>query len=119
MRSKIKLTGHLKNGVPGLFVLHPPELLSGASTEREIIMLKFLQNSGINDLRLPGLFFASVALIAVMSAAPVAPALAQGVPAGLLRLDPPQPSNDTTKLSEDQRAKVRSAYARSRKHQAQ
>jgi hypothetical protein len=81
-------------------------------------MLKFLPNSRINDLRLPGLLFASVALIALMSATPVAPAFAQGVPAGLLRLDAPQPSNDGAKLAEDQRAKVRSAYARSRKIQA-
>ncbi len=82
-------------------------------------MLKFLQNSRMNDLRLPSLFFGSVALIALMSATPVAPALAQAAPAGLLRLDPPQPSNDGAKLAEDQRAKVRSAYARSRKSQAQ
>ena len=74
-------------------------------------MLKFLQNSGM--------LFASVAVVALMTAAPVAPASAQGVPAGLLRLDPPQASNDTTKLTEDQHAKVRSAYARSRKPQAQ
>jgi hypothetical protein len=92
--------------------------LSCASTEREITMLKFIQNSRMNDLRLPGLFLGLVALTAVISATPVAPALAQ-VPAGLLRLDPPQPSNDTTKLADDQRAKVRSAYARTRKPQAQ
>jgi hypothetical protein len=81
-------------------------------------MLKFIQNSRINDLRLPGLFLGLVALTAVISAMPVAPALAQ-VPAGLLRLDPPQPSRDTTRLADDQRAKVRSAYARARKPQAQ
>jgi hypothetical protein len=93
--------------------------LSGASTEKEIIMLKLLQNTRMNDLRLPGILFGSAALIALMSATPVAPALAQSAPAGLLRLDPPQPSNDGTKLAEDQRAKVRSAYARSRKPHAQ
>ena len=82
-------------------------------------MLKFLQKSRMNDLRVPSLLFGLVALIALMSATPVAPAFAQGVPAGLLRLDPPQPSNDGTKLAEDQRAKVRGAYARSRKPQAQ
>ncbi len=81
-------------------------------------MLKFLQTSRVNDLRIPGLLFGLAALIALMSAAPVAPAFAQGAPAGLLRLDPPQPSNDGAKLAEDQRAKVRSAYARSRKPQA-
>ncbi len=82
-------------------------------------MLKFLQTSRVNDFRLPGLLFGLVALIALMSATPVAPAFAQGVPASLLRLDPPQPSNDGAKFTEDQRAKVRSAYARSRKPRAQ
>jgi hypothetical protein len=86
--------------------------------EREIIMLKFLQDARINNLRLPGLLFASMALIALMSATPTAPASAQ-VPAGLLRLDPPQSSNNGAKLAQDQRAKVRSAYARARKPQAQ
>lgn len=80
-------------------------------------MLKFLQDARINNLRLPGLLFASMALIALMSATPTA-ASAQ-VPAGLLRLDPPQPSNDGVKLTQDQRAKVRSAYARARKPHAQ
>jgi hypothetical protein len=83
-------------------------------------MLKFLQNT--QDVSLPralSVLFGSAALIALISATPVAPALAQGVPAGLLRLDPPQPSNDGTKqLTEDQRARVRSAYAHSRKTQA-
>jgi len=81
-------------------------------------MLKFLQTSRITDLRVPGLLFGSAALIALMSA-PTAPAFAQGVPAGLLRLDPPQSSNDGAKLADDQHARVRSAYARSRKPQAQ
>jgi hypothetical protein len=81
-------------------------------------MLKFIQNSGINDLRLPGLFLGLVALTALISAMPVTPALAQ-VPAGLLRLDPPRPSNDTTRLADDQRTKVRSAYARAKKSQIQ
>jgi hypothetical protein len=54
-----------------------------------------------------------------MSATPIAPASAQSAPAGLLRLDSAQPSNDSVKLTEDQRAKVRSAYARSRKTPAQ
>jgi Spy/CpxP family protein refolding chaperone len=82
-------------------------------------MSKFPQNTRMNGLRLSSILFGSVALIALMSAAPVAPALAQSAPAGLLRLDPPQPSNDGIKLTEDQRAKVRSAYARARKSQAQ
>ena len=58
---------------------------------------------------------ATATLIALMSATPVAPASAQGVPAGLLRLDPPRPSNDGAKLAEEQRAKVRGAYAHSRR----
>jgi hypothetical protein len=82
-------------------------------------MLKFLQNSRMTDPRLPMLLFGLAALVALISATPVAPALAQSAPAGLLRLDPPQPSNDGARLAEDQRARVRSAYARSRKTQAQ
>ncbi len=82
-------------------------------------MLKFFQTSRMNDLRLPSLFLGLVALTALVSTAAVTPASAQSAPAGLLRLDPPQPSNDGAKLTQDQRAKVRSAYARSRKPQAQ
>jgi hypothetical protein len=62
---------------------------------------------------------ATAILIALILATPVAPASAQGFPAGLLRLDPPQTSNGGANLTEDQRAKVRSAYARSRKPRAQ
>ena len=80
-------------------------------------MLKFRQNTASLPRAL-SVLFGSAALIALISATPAAPALAQGVPAGLLRLDPPQPSNDGARqLTEDQRAKVRSAYARSRKTQ--
>ncbi len=58
--------------------------------------------------------FASAALFAAFSAAPVAHA--QGVPAGLLRLTPPQ--QDNIQLTEKERTKLRSAYAHVRKHQA-
>jgi hypothetical protein len=81
-------------------------------------MSKLLQNSRMKAVSLPSILFGSLALVALMSATPVAPAHAQGVPAGLLRLDPPQPSYDGTRLTEDQRAKVRGAYARSRKNPA-
>jgi len=57
----------------------------------------------------------SAVFAALVVASPIVPASAQGVPAGLLRLDPPQPSNDLTKLSESQQAKLRSSYARARK----
>lgn len=60
--------------------------------------------------------FGSAALLAVFSTAPVAPAQAQGVPAGLTRLSPPQ--QDNIQLSEQERTKLRSAYAHVRKHQA-
>ncbi len=80
-------------------------------------MLKFLQTPRMNDFRLPSLVLGLVAMTALMSATPVAPAFAQGVPAGLLRLDLPQPSNDGARIAEDHRAKVRGAYARSRKIQ--
>lgn len=82
-------------------------------------MLKFLQTTQTKDVSLPRAFsvlFGSAALIALVSATPVAPALAQGVPAGLTRLDPPQSLNDGARqLTEDQRTKLRSAYAHSRK----
>jgi hypothetical protein len=59
----------------------------------------------------------SVAVMVLVSGAPVAPAQAQSgsAPAGLLRLDPPQPSNDGARYSEEQRAKLRNVYARARK----
>ena len=82
--------------------------------EKEITMSKFLQNS-----RTKSILFGSMAFIALMSAAPVAPAVAQGVPAGLLRLDSPRQSNDIAQLPDDQRSKVRAAYAHSRKIQHQ
>ena len=87
----------------------PNWALGGASTEREIIMSKFFQKT----LVLSG----SVALIALMSAAPVAPANAQGVPAGLLRLDPPQSASNSFAQVERPHAKIRNAYARARKIQ--
>jgi hypothetical protein len=50
-------------------------------------MLKLFSTAHLKDIRLPIIAFGgSVALLALASAAPVA---AQGVPAGLLRLDPP------------------------------
>lgn len=68
--------------------------------------------------------FGSAALIAVIATAPVTPAAAQGVPAGLLRLDSSQAYwnqaalnqaalYDAARFADAQRqAKVRSAYAR-------
>ena len=73
-------------------------------------MLKFIPTT-----RIAAIVFGSAALIA---AAPVTPAAAQGVPAGLLRLDSSQPSNDGAKLTEAQQAKVRAAYARAKRNTA-
>jgi hypothetical protein len=75
-------------------------------------MMKFFQ-----DTRTAIVLAGSVALIALMTAAPVAPANAQGVPAGLLRLDPTQSSNNGGQFAEVDRshARIRNAYARSRK----
>ena len=84
----------------------PTWALGGALTEREIIMSKFFQKT----LVLSG----SVALIALMSAAPAG---AQGVPAGLLRLDPPQSASNSFAEVERPHAKIRNAYARARKIQ--
>ena len=77
-------------------------------------MLKFNQ---VKHIRLLRVAFGSVAVMALVSAAPTAPAQAQSgtAPAGLLRLDPPQPTNDAARYSEEQRAKLRNVYARARK----
>jgi hypothetical protein len=60
--------------------------------------------------------FASAALFAVFSAAPVGHA--QGVPAGLLRLDSSQQQQQNVQFTEQERTKLRSAYAHVRKHRA-
>jgi len=82
--------------------------------KREIVMSKFFQNT-----RTAIVLSGSVALIALMTVAPVAPANAQAVPAGLLRLDPPQGSNEAALAQFDtSHAKVRGTHVRSRKIQA-
>jgi len=103
-------------GVFGYF--GPSKPLSSALTEKDIAMLKSLQNIQTTKTGLLKVLFGAAALIALVSATPVAPAHAQGAPAGLLRLDSSQPSNDGVRLSDEQRAKVRNSYARARKHQA-
>jgi len=77
-------------------------------------MLKF---NHVEHIRILRVAFGSVAVMALVSAAPAAPAQAQTgtAPAGLLRLDPPQPTNDAARYSEEQRAKLRNVYARARK----
>jgi hypothetical protein len=68
------------------------------------------------NIRIPSIVFASAALIAI-SASQVAPAAAQGVPAGLLRLDSStQVLNAQASLDEIQQPKVRNTYAHVRKH---
>jgi len=75
-------------------------------------MLKFIQNT-----RIPSIVFGSAALIALISAAPVTPAAAQGVPAGLLRLDSSiQVWAAQASLAEIQQPRVRNTYAYVRKH---
>lgn len=69
------------------------------------------------NTRIASLVFSTAALIAVISATPVTPAAAQGVPAGLLRLDSSQPSEYGFEPSVAQQEKVRSAYAHVRKHE--
>ena len=73
-------------------------------------MSKLLQNT-TNNLRLPRVLLGAAALLALVSATPVAPALAQGAPDQLRYLDPPK-SADAQKLTDAQRTSVRSAYAR-------
>ena len=61
--------------------------------------------------------FASAALFSVFSVAPIANA--QGVPAGLLRLDSSvQQEQQNVQFTEQERTKLRSAYAHVRKHRA-
>jgi hypothetical protein len=107
--------------------LKPIALESGASTEREIIMLRFHQKTRIKDInfsrpasgftrarqgRVLGVLCGSVAFIALTSATPIMPASAQSAPAGLLRLEPSQPWNEGGQIVEDRRANARGAYAR-------
>jgi len=72
-------------------------------------MLKFFQNT-----RIASLVFGSAALALIS----VSPAAAQGVPAGLLRLDSAQAYNAQAS-AELQQPKVRDSYAHVRKHHVQ
>jgi len=77
-------------------------------------MLKFFQTIQIKDVKLPIVAFCgSVALLALVSATP---GNAQGVPAGLLRLDPVVSPDNGRQLAEFDRARVRtrSSFARDR-----
>jgi hypothetical protein len=68
--------------------------------------------------RIPSIVFAAAALIAI-TASQVAPAAAQGVPAGLLRLDSStQALNAQASMYDIQQPKVRSTYDQVRKHRA-
>jgi hypothetical protein len=71
-------------------------------------MSKLFQNTS-------SLVFAAAAF-AVISASAVSPAAAQGVPAGLLRLDSSQAYNAQASVDEIQQPKVRNTYAHVRKH---
>ncbi len=72
------------------------------------MIMKLIQNSRMNALRLPALL-GSAALLALL-ATPVAPAVAQGAPDQLRYLDPVKPVNTANAQLTD--AKVRGAYAR-------
>ncbi len=80
-------------------------------------MLKFFQTT--KDAKLPIAFFGSVALLALASATP---ASAQGVPAGLLRLDPVVSSDNGRQLAAEAdrtRAKTHNAFAHDRQSRRQ
>ena len=66
----------------------------------------------MSNITIKGLTIASAVFATLILAAP---ASAQGVPAGLMRLDPPQAS-ETNRLTAAEQAKLRSAYAHVRKH---
>jgi hypothetical protein len=85
--------------------------------------MTFLKNSHV---KFATLLFGSAALVALVSATPVAHA--QGVPAGLLRLDysqqyfrshnsSPFADDAAVQLTDQQRARVNRTYARARKSQ--
>ena len=64
------------------------------------------------------LVFGATAFVALASA--VTPAAAQGIPAGLLRLDSPVPAlNAEASVAEVQQPRVRNSYAHVRKHKEQ
>ena len=67
--------------------------------------------------RVLSLVFGAIAFVALVS--PIAPAAAQGVPAGLLRLDSSQPSQYDPAQSLAQQETVRNTYAHVRKHKVQ
>jgi|KBSSwiStaDraftv2_1062776.scaffolds.fasta_scaffold1834133_1 hypothetical protein len=85
-------------------------------TERDIVMLKLLQNSQTSGVTFSRAFGVLCGAAALVLAAPIAPAVAQTgtAPAALLRVDP-APSSDSTRFTEPQRAKIRNTYAHSRK----
>ena len=91
----------------------PMGLERRVNRERDIAMT-FLKNTHV---KYASLLFGSAALVALISATPVTPAHAQFASDALMRLDPPRASHDTVQFTEQQRAKVRSAYARARKSQ--
>lgn len=74
----------------------------------------------LKNVQVKNIVFGAGAVIALIMTMPAAPASAQGVPAGLLRLDSSQPSAygfGGQQLSAEQQATVRSAYARvNKKH---
>ena len=76
-------------------------------------MLKFVHTTRMNDLKLPSL--ASVALLALVSATPAG---AQGVPAGLLRLDPVASSDNGRRFIDVDRAHARTRHAFARDRQS-
>lgn len=76
-----------------------------------------MSKSSLNT-RVLSLVFGATALIALVG--PIAPAAAQGVPAGLLRLDSVQPFNDEVRQTyAQQTSKVRPAHVRKQTAPAQ
>ena len=71
-------------------------------------LIEDIGSSRLGQGRMLSLICGSVAFIALMSATPIAPASAQGAPAGLLRLEPPQPGQ----IAESELSNARGAYAR-------
>ena len=75
-------------------------------------MSRFPGNARVTDLRLPRIVLGSLAVVALVAAAPVSSAFAQ-VPHDMLLLDQPQPSTKTLVMTKDPH--TGNAYARSHK----
>lgn len=87
--------------------------IGSVAHQRKEIVMTLIEDIGswrLGQGRTLSLICGSVGFVALMSATPIAPASAQGAPAGLLRLEPPQPG----RIAEEELSNARGEYARMR-----